>query len=476
MTAERSADPVPHDPELERAIIGCCLVASKEDRRTAAVAALRASRDHMWGQHNRTVATALLELVDRGEPPDLILLYGELKRRGDLEEVGGQAMLAELMEVPSSVNVAAYARRVRVLAWRRHIAGRAEGLAGAASDGVSDRDLAELASDLATDRPPGSPLGCETLGSVLARPVPEIDWLIEGLWTHPEISILAGDGGIGKTWVLIHLALCLASGLPVFGRHPVKGPRRVGLLDLERGSRALDRRLHQAAQALEVPQEAADRVVVLRELLVLDDPADADRLVSWAREQGLEWLGVDSWSAAMSGDDCSGPEIQRLARLSLYPLRDAGVSVLLSDHVRKLRGDRQLDSIGESLRGDKRKRNAVDSLYGLAKREDCLVLSQDKSNHHAAAEPMRIRLEQGGASIVWLGSLDGASDAVQDAVVAMLEAEERWELHRGEIVGRLSQYSKRAVDSALSELVRRGVLTKSRDGKRTTYRMGRGAA
>lgn len=55
-----------------------------------------------------------MSLFDKGEPVDLITVIEELRRHGQLEEVGGAAYLTALIEsCPSAANLQAYARPVK---------------------------------------------------------------------------------------------------------------------------------------------------------------------------------------------------------------------------------------------------------------------------------------------------------------------------------------------------------------------------
>ena len=56
----------------------------------------------------------MLDLSERSQPIDLVTLKEELERAGDLEEVGGPAYVASLVDgVPRSTNVGPYAKIVK---------------------------------------------------------------------------------------------------------------------------------------------------------------------------------------------------------------------------------------------------------------------------------------------------------------------------------------------------------------------------
>lgn len=65
----------------------------------------------------------------------------------------------------------------------------------------------------------------ESLGS-------EVNYVIEGMFTERSVNLLAGDSGIGKTPLLVTIALCIAGGIPFLG-NKIPKPRRVLYCDAE---------------------------------------------------------------------------------------------------------------------------------------------------------------------------------------------------------------------------------------------------
>src|SRR5687768_8522127 len=49
-------------------------------------------------------------------------------------------------------------------------------------------------------------------------------FLIEGLLGRGSVNLLVGDSGLGKTPLSAQIGMCVAAGLPVFGRSVQQGP------------------------------------------------------------------------------------------------------------------------------------------------------------------------------------------------------------------------------------------------------------
>jgi replicative DNA helicase len=100
----------PQNLEAEMALLGSILV----DREMMATVAEIIEPPDFYAAMHETIYTALLALYERGEPLDKITLSEELKRRGQLEKIGGLAYLTSLMDtVPTAASAEYYANIVR---------------------------------------------------------------------------------------------------------------------------------------------------------------------------------------------------------------------------------------------------------------------------------------------------------------------------------------------------------------------------
>jgi replicative DNA helicase len=114
-TAERT---LPHNLEAERSVLGAILVHNDAFNTAAQVID---GRDFYRDAHRR-IFDRMVALSERGEAIDFITLKEELSRGGHLEEVGGPAYVASLVDgVPRATNVEYYARIVKEKATLRNL-------------------------------------------------------------------------------------------------------------------------------------------------------------------------------------------------------------------------------------------------------------------------------------------------------------------------------------------------------------------
>jgi hypothetical protein len=108
----------PHDLAAERAVLGAVLVSNAQ---LAPGSAVVLPSDFFRDAHVR-IFGAMLKLAGRNAPIDLLTLKAELAGSGELEEIGGPAYIASLVDgVPRSANIEHYARIVRTAALARTI-------------------------------------------------------------------------------------------------------------------------------------------------------------------------------------------------------------------------------------------------------------------------------------------------------------------------------------------------------------------
>jgi replicative DNA helicase len=106
----------PQNLEAEQSVLGAVLIDNN-----ALIAALELiGQDDFYKESHRRIFSSMAELFDRNEPIDLITLTDQLKRKNELETVGGSGYLASLASmVPTSANVRYHSKIIREKAMLR---------------------------------------------------------------------------------------------------------------------------------------------------------------------------------------------------------------------------------------------------------------------------------------------------------------------------------------------------------------------
>jgi replicative DNA helicase len=100
----------PHSQEAEKTVLGGILV---NNTHLNVVLSSLAPED-FYQENHRLILETMIGLMDKGQPIDLLTLSEELQKAGRLEEVGGAAYLASLMDgVPRSLNISYHAQIIK---------------------------------------------------------------------------------------------------------------------------------------------------------------------------------------------------------------------------------------------------------------------------------------------------------------------------------------------------------------------------
>src|SRR5918911_5424285 len=129
---------LPHNLEAERSVLGSILLHNDAFNLAAEVI----DANDFFRDAHRGIFDKMVKLVERGDAIDLVTLKEELGRAGELDEVGGPAYIAALVDgVPRSTNVEYYARIIKEKATLRRLIFSANKIVASAYDAEEDADL-----------------------------------------------------------------------------------------------------------------------------------------------------------------------------------------------------------------------------------------------------------------------------------------------------------------------------------------------
>jgi replicative DNA helicase len=394
MAQETLSDALPHSEEAERSLLGAILVDNQQFERAREILTPRS----FYAPRNRQIFDILERLVDAGTALDVVTVKAELEREGLLDEIGGPAYLAELLEgVPRSANVEHYARIVKEKDMLRELIRCTQGILASALEAHDSTeqllDEAEKAIFQVAEKRlragflPISVTAEQSLQAIeeltrrrelitgVATGYPVLDEMTAGL-QRGDLVIIAARPSMGKTSLALNI--CAHAAL--------NHGRTVGIFSLEMSHQQLFFRL-----------------------LCSEGHVDAHRLRT-GRVDRDEWQGIIKVFGRLSGapvyiDDTPGIGIMEMRAKARRLKREKGLDLLIVDYLQLMRGRARYESRQQEISDISR------SLKELAKELDLPLV--------ALSQLSRAPEQRGGDRRPQLSDLRESGALEQDADVVM---------------------------------------------------------
>jgi len=319
----------PHSLEAERAVLGAILLEEQESL-PKAVEILKATDFYKEG--HRRIFRTMIGLFERSEPVDLLILTEELRRSGELEEVGGPAALAGLAEEGATqFHLENYARLVRQHAIERRRIERATRIVSAAFNGGSASEVAALIREESEDD-----LGpIEMTRPLEPRLAPPTRYLVERLLVGGETTVIFGDGASGKSYFALAAALAVSADIPLpCGFRPMRSAA-ILYLDWESCREEHEDRLPRLCAGFGI---SGPGLPILYRAMTRALVDEAPKVLAEARNAGVGLVIVDSLAPACGAE----PETADSAICTMNVLRTfAPMTRLVVAHVSKVGADQR---------------------------------------------------------------------------------------------------------------------------------------
>ncbi|MFF4291373.1 DnaB-like helicase N-terminal domain-containing protein [Streptomyces sp. NPDC001633] len=343
--------------EAEQAVLGTMLRHGVQDLVPDLVQLLEGS--DFYQPHHGRLWDRLCVLRATGEPCDPVTVTADLRKRGELEALGGAAYLHELHDaVPTTAHALHYAEIIREESqWRALAAAgtrtmtavqRREGTAAEAAErsvedarAVRDRAVAELAPS-------------RDLLDFLQEHDDEPDWVIPGVLARwDRLMITAGEGG-GKSLLLRQILMRAAAGLHPWKRARIR-PVRVLLIDCENSDSQIRPWLRRMADAAAGEGAAVRRgqfrLEVRPDGLDLTSAADRAWLARTVEQAAPDLMSIGPlYKLSTNGKSDEEAARPLMSALEMIRIASGGAAMVLEAHApHATMGRRDLRPIGSSL-------------------------------------------------------------------------------------------------------------------------------
>ena len=308
----------------------------------------------------------------------------------------------------------------------------------------------------------------------LMRNAPEIKWQVDKLLADKSAMVIVADGGTGKTWLTLALALAVDQGIPWLDNFSVK-QGKVLIIDEENSRALLKHRLEKLLRAHQMPEDGSTLGIEILpgEGINLSDRAYVESLTAVLEEKKPDLVIVDALVRVHTYNENDAGEMAQFFGQVKRWMNEYDCSFIFCHHHKKpgmTSGDPS-----NQYRGSSEIRAFVDSHLDLKKVRDeqgVLTVTHAKSRFIEELPAFNVEIadvDEGATTVRFAGApiLPGQEklEAAQD-FIRELAADGDWH-SRQEILdqGRVGVHKRDLLDKARKLLVEADEIVEEKRGK-----------
>jgi RecA-family ATPase len=222
-----------------------------------------------------------------------------------------------------------------------------------------------------------------TIGELLNMEFPEQKWVVDKLVPAAALTLYTGTQGSYKSWSLLHMALSIAEGKPVFGHFKTE---KSGILIVDNEDKLwqLQDRLNKLGASSNISVYfSKDRDFNINDNEMVED------LLRECETKKIKVMVMDSLRRIHSGEENSSKEMSAVFR-QIDKFIDKGIAVIVTQHLRKEGGNSS--SISQAVRGSSDIMAAPDSHLSLKRKGRQLTFHQTKQRFAEEISPFQVEI------------------------------------------------------------------------------------
>ncbi len=331
---------------------------------------------------------------------------------------------------------------------------------------IGDKERGKLKNNQQTPAFATQPILADDL---LKETEQEPPWLVQGLIPSGAITVLSAAPRSFKTWVELHLAESVASGLPVFS-HFNTTQGNVLIIDEENKRGEIKRRLRMLGH-----EQGKEIYFWIKSEFRVDNKQHIEKLLEFVKEHNIKLVCFDSLVRVHGKEENDAKQMAEFFN-SFSPLLRESITILLTHHHRKEQPG-QSRSGSQSMRGSSDILAAVEAHLMIDRNfnEKSLTFSQNKIRGGEELKPFQLRINQQGDKLGfdYVGEFkeEVKRDVAKAKILELLVGGTT--LSRQEIVKLLKdKLGANAVHDALKALLEEKLIFESKGAKgKKTYKL-----
>ncbi len=293
----------------------------------------------------------------------------------------------------------------------------------------------------------------------------ETAWLVHNLIPAGGATILAGPAGCGKSFMLMDLALALATGTEFLGRY-LTTECSVLYIDEESSPAEIRRRFRRLLAGRGLHQAPQGIAIMAGQGVRIDDPDSLSRLDQLLSHLQPDVVLIDSLIRVHGAEENSATEMSRVFGIIKRLMSKHNCSFVIIDHQRK--PGQQRSAAGYRLRGSSEKLAFADALLSVEVRETGIILLEHTKCRCGPEQPSAVvKIEDQddtSTTVIYVGEADEYDPKIKAAEEFFENVIGDEGAFRKDIVdgAREEGISERSIGKALSELAKSGQLVKDK--------------
>jgi archaellum biogenesis ATPase FlaH len=328
------------------------------------------------------------------------------------------------------------------------------------------------------------PLGWEIIKSdkLLKMELPKTDFLIENLIPSAGITILSGNPGCGKSWLMLEIAKCVGSGYQLFADDTITPTpdsinrfktKNVNVLYIDEESALSE--IKRRWTMLEPPIITLVDFMSLQGLKI-DDSEKRKALLDLIDYRSYGFIIFDSLRDLHSKNENDSKESQELIDY-FREITRKGVTVLISHHNRKESFMNSKDA-SQTLRGSTAILGGLDCLLSVENPKSTngvkeLIINQPKLRQGKSISPFKVMLveQDEKIKIEYVGAIEEEATKLQKTKEAILKLLEEGEKNPKTIIQTLIPlyFAEKTIKKSITELKDAKIIQPRKDGKYVYY-------
>lgn len=330
-------------------------------------------------------------------------------------------------------------------------------------ESIAKRESSKAATSPADQKVDFEPISFSELSNMQ---IPPIEWLVEKLITEESITILSGRPSSYKTWIMLHLAIQLAKGEPLFGQLSTIRTN-VLIIDEESGLRRLKAWLSRLTRDENLPIS----FVSSKDFKLTAE--SVPKIIAFCEKNDIKMVMFDSLVRMHTANENEASAMAGVGEL-LKKIKNEGISVFLTHHHRKqISGDPSQD-----MRGSSDILALLDCHLSVSRKEKVLTIMQNKLRDEEETKPFEVVVKRddnsNSTSFEYVGEIEPAKikgNAIKDLVIVILGDAEA-PLSTKEIFERVKETipcGKSTLKPVLEQLVENEEIIKGKGSKNANF-------